>query len=132
MFFLFFYIAGKLMENVQQYSGLGHIITNRLDDTDDIFHCRCNLIGQINSVLCYFRELDSLVKARLMKSYCFSLYGCVLWDFSNGHIDALCTAWWKGLRRFLTYHMSCIHFSCLHSQIPCQHFMRCVNNLLVS
>ena len=74
-----FYRRYKLMENVQ-HSHLGHVITNLLDDADDMFHCQCNLIGQINSVLCYFRELDYLIKARLMKSYCFSVYGCVLWN----------------------------------------------------
>ena len=45
------------MENVSQYSHLGHIITNRLDDSEDIYSRRWNLIGQINSILCYFRIL---------------------------------------------------------------------------
>ena len=63
-----------------------HIITNRLDDSEDIYSRRCNLIGQINSILCYFRDLDSVVKARLMKCYCFSMYGCILWDFNNTQV----------------------------------------------
>jgi len=49
-----FYLDGLCVENVSQYSHLGHIITNRLDDSDDIYSRWCNLVGQVNSILCYF------------------------------------------------------------------------------
>jgi len=54
--------------------------------TEDIYSCRCNLIGQTNSMLCYVRDLDSVIKAKLMKCYCFGMYGCVLWDFNNTQV----------------------------------------------
>jgi len=51
------------------------------------------------SILCYFQDLDSVVKARLMKCYCFDMYGCVLWDFNNTQVESFCKAWRKGMRR---------------------------------
>ena len=48
---VFFYLDGLCME---KYSHPGHIITNRLDDSKDIYSRLCNLIGKINSILCYF------------------------------------------------------------------------------
>ena len=94
-----FYLDGRLMENVQEFSHLGHIITTKLGDTEDILNRRCRLIGQINSVLCYFKDLNSAVKVRLLNAYCLSLYGCELWDLGNSHIQAICVAYRKGLRR---------------------------------
>ena len=67
-----FYLNGKPLEFVESYSHLGHIITNTLKDSLDIVFRRGCLIGQINSVLCYFGKLDSFVKVRLLKCYCYS------------------------------------------------------------
>ena len=75
------------------------VITNRLDDSYDIYSRQCNLIGQTNSMLCYFRDLDSVIKAKLMKCYCFGMYSCVLWDFNNAQVESFCKAWHKGMRR---------------------------------
>ena len=69
-----FYIDGKRLEFVASYSHLGHIITNTLNDSQDILYGHGYLVGQINSVLCYFDKLDSLVKMCLLKSFCYSLY----------------------------------------------------------
>jgi len=41
-------------------------------------HRQCSFIGQTNSVLCDFGELDSNVRYRLFRSYCSSNYGCEL------------------------------------------------------
>ena len=60
-----FYLDGRQMENIAQFSHLGHIITARLDDAEDIHHRRCNLIGQINSVLCYFHGLVWILQLKL-------------------------------------------------------------------
>ena len=65
---------------------------------DDEFHVnrRNTLCGQINNVLCYFGKCQSTVKQKkLLFSYCFSLYGSVLWDFANRYIEAICrpTTW---------------------------------------
>ena len=43
------------------YINLGHIITRDMDDANDIDRCRHKLIGQVNNVLCSFRQVDSVV-----------------------------------------------------------------------
>jgi hypothetical protein len=96
-----FFINGKQIENVKSYPHLGHIITSNFTDTDDIFHRRNCFVGQANNVLCYFRNLDLVVKLKLFKAYCSSIYGCELWDLGNSFIDAFCSAWRKALRRIM-------------------------------
>lgn len=57
------------------------------------------MAGQINNVLNYFGRLDSIVKMRLLTTYCFSLYGSVLWDLSHSCIESVCGTWRRGVRR---------------------------------
>ena len=60
---------------------------------------RSMLIRQINNVLCFFRNLNHVTKIQLLISYCYSLYGCVLWDMACSDIEMVCTAWRSGVRR---------------------------------
>ena len=48
---------------------------------------RSMLIRQINNVLCFFRNLNHVTKIQLLISYCYSLYGCVLWDMACSDIE---------------------------------------------
>ena len=36
---------------------------------------------------------------RLLISYCYSMYGCVLWDIAHSDIELVCSAWRSGVRR---------------------------------
>ena len=36
---------------------------------------------------------------RLLISYCYSLYGCVIWDITNVRVEQVCSAWRTGVRR---------------------------------
>ena len=47
---------------MNKWPHLGHIITDRLSDDIDVDSKRNSLIGQINNVLCYFYNLDSVTK----------------------------------------------------------------------
>jgi hypothetical protein len=96
-----FYVGGNCIENVNSFVHLGHIITDRLGDSDDILYRRNCFIGQANNVLCYFNKLDTFVKLNLFKAYCSSLYGCELWNLEDSGIDDFCVAWRKALRRVL-------------------------------
>ena len=40
-----FYIGGKTVDNVESYVHLGHIISSKFDDSDDILHRRNCFIG---------------------------------------------------------------------------------------
>ena len=78
---------------------LGHTISVTCDDRSEIMKKRSMLCGQINSVLCFFSKRDPIIKLSLLKSYCSSFYGCVLWDLSHSCINDFCVIWRKGLRR---------------------------------
>ena len=71
----------------------------KLNDKSDIDQRKYSLCSQINDVLCYFSKRQSIVKLQLMKIYCSSFYGSVLWDLSHPAISAFCAAWRKGLWR---------------------------------
>ena len=52
-----------------------------------------------NCILCTFKFLDPLIKTYLVKSYCLSLYGCVLWSLSSVSLKSLQIAINKILRK---------------------------------
>ena len=93
-----FVIDGSVIEFVDSWPYLGHIIASSNDDSLDILHRRNSLCGQINDVLCYFSGLGPVTKLRLLKAYCSSYYGCKLWDLSCKAVD-FCVMWRKGLKR---------------------------------
>jgi len=61
---------------------------------------RNTLCQHINNVLCFFASHDPITKLKLLKAYCNSFYGSVLWDLTmtNASIRDVCIAWRKGLR----------------------------------
>ena len=62
------------------------LFSSYLDDKHDISRGRSALVSQINNVLCFFRTLDGVTKMRLLISYCYSLYGCVIWDITSARV----------------------------------------------
>ena len=70
---------------------------------------RYALCSQINNVLCYFGYVHPVLKLKLIKTFCYSLYGSVLWQLDHSNMETLCTTWRKGLRRVwnLPYHTHC-------------------------
>ena len=75
----------------------------------DIDKTRNAMCGQINNVLCYFGHLFPVLKLKMIKTYCLSLYGSVLWELDHSNLEALCCTWRKGLRRIwdLPYRTHC-------------------------
>ena len=118
--FCIFYVGGKPIEYVDSFSHLGHIITSHLSDTADINNRRNNFVGQVNSVLCFFNNLNSSIKYKLFQSYCMSVYRCELWPLSNVKITDLCIAWRKSLRRVwgLPYNTHCYILPLLSQCLP--------------
>ena len=78
-----FYISGKLIDFVNEYTHLRHIISDCMDDKHDILFRRNTLCGKINNVTCFFCQQCPAVKLRLMCRYCSDHYGGVLWDLNN-------------------------------------------------
>ena len=96
-----FTISGKIIQNVNSYSPLGHIITSSFTDIEDISIRRNSLISKANTVICFFKKLSFVVRLKLFMSYCSSMYGCELWLLRDSNIDVFCVAWRKALRRIL-------------------------------
>jgi len=48
-----FFIGNKMIDYVDRFSHVGHIITSSLLDGDDIVQRRNTFIGQTNNVLCF-------------------------------------------------------------------------------
>jgi hypothetical protein len=98
-----FYIGNQVIENINQWLHLGHMLTNDLDDTADITR-RCNsFTRQTNNLLCQFSTLDSLTINRLFTPFCSSHYGCELWNLQCPAIDDYYATWRIALRRVLAH-----------------------------
>ena len=96
-----FYVGGNVIEYVESYVHLGHIITSKITDEKDIVQRHNCFVGQVNNVLCFFRKLDMFTKIKLFKSFCASFFGCELWALDDRAVDEFCIAWRKSVRRIL-------------------------------
>jgi hypothetical protein len=94
-----FFIGSQLIEYVEKWPHLGHIISNDCDDSEDLSAKKSSFIGQMNKIICTFPNVNYFTKTKLVKSYCTSFYGAELWDLSHSDIETLCIAWRKGIRR---------------------------------
>ena len=94
-----FFIGSHPIEYVDKWPHLGHIISNDCDDKEDLHAKKTSLIGQINKIICTFRNVNCCTKTKLVKAYCTSFYGAEIWDLSHSDIESLCITWRKGIRR---------------------------------
>ena len=74
---VYFHVGGKLIEQVHEWRHLGHIISDECNDVSDILNRKHSLCGQINNVICYFSNRNSVVKQSLMNApvYMAANYG---------------------------------------------------------
>jgi len=94
-----FSIGSRPIEFVNLYLHLVHLISNKLEDDDDIARSQGQFIGQVNNVLTCFCKLDCFVRYLLFQSFGTSYYGCELWSLRSRKLIAFCHAWNKGVRR---------------------------------
>lgn len=94
-----FLIGGHIIDFVDSWVHLGHILSTDCKDNLDIEHRRIQMVKQVNDVLCYFGKLDATVKLQLLYSYCSSLFGSVLWDMSCNCLSSLFVSWRRSLKR---------------------------------
>ena len=94
-----FTIGSNIIEFVDHWPHLGHIISENLDDNRDINSRRFSMIGQINSVLCYFSSIDPLNRYYLLQAYCTSYYGCELWNLWHKSLNQFASSWRRGVRK---------------------------------
>jgi len=109
-----------MIDFVQSFFHLGHLITSDSDDGEDITIRKHSFIGQVNNTLCYFGKLSSFVKYNLFHAYCTSFNGCELWSLSNSNVKEFCFAWRKSLRCVwvLLFQIHCVLLPLLSQCLP--------------
>jgi len=98
---------------------------------------RNTFVGQTNNVLGFFNKLNTIVKPKLLKSYCSSIYGAELWALDSANIETFCVAWRKALRRILLYNSQSYFLPSLSDSLPvydkiCKRSMKFIATTLVS
>ena len=71
--------CGVKLKFVEQFRHLGHILSNSLNDDDDIKREIQNLYIRTNMVISRFRRCSTRVERILFKSYCLCFYDIALW-----------------------------------------------------
>ena len=97
-----FFLAGDVLNVVNKYRYLGHIIRDDLCDDDDVQRqCRM-LYGQANMLARKFHMCTNNVKIALFKAYCTPLYTSHLWcRYSKENMRKLQVAYNDAFRIFL-------------------------------
>ena len=76
-----FYLSGQVISVTSKTKYLGHIITDRLLDDDDMLRQRRMLYAQANMLSRKFFWCSTDVKISLFKTYCTPLYTAPLWVY---------------------------------------------------
>jgi len=78
---------------------LGHTLSCDLSDSEDIENKTRDFIRRANCLLANFEVCSSVVKLRLLQSFCTSFYGAALWRLACPELQLFETAFNKILRR---------------------------------
>ncbi|XP_050664361.1 uncharacterized protein LOC126965003 [Leptidea sinapis] len=73
------YLNGTVISVVKQFKYLGHVLTERLQDDEDIERERRALAVRGNMLARRFAKCSRDVKTTLFKAYCLGMYTCQLW-----------------------------------------------------
>ena len=96
------YLSGKALSVCNQIKYLGHIITERMYDDDDMFRQRRALYAQANMLIRKFHYCTDDVKISLFRAYCTPLYTAPLWvNYKKGSYEKLWVAYNDCLRILL-------------------------------
>jgi hypothetical protein len=106
---------------------LGNLVGHQVMDKQ-IKTCISDFYVRVNTLIAQFGKANSNVKYKLLKSFCMSLYGCQLWDYSSKHINVFYTAWHKAIKRLFvipyTTHNDLLHLICNDNPINVQLHLR--------
>jgi len=94
------YRAPAYKDFVKTWPHLGHIISHNCDYSfDDLCVKKTNLIWQVNTISCTFRNVNCSTKTRLVKFSCTRFYWAEIWDWFHNGIEDVCVARRKDIRR---------------------------------
>ena len=127
---------------------IGHILNYDLNDRPDVIRVIKDMNCKANSILCTFKWADPFIKCFLIKSYCLSLYGSVLWSLSSPAVKMIEVSLNKLLRKIWNLPYNChtgilhcvVHVStisniiynrslCFH--LPCHHLYNLVKSIFI-
>ena len=77
-------LSGKVIEFVEKFTYLGHIISNDLKDDDDIGNQNRKMCARGNMVIRKYKSASVEVKCMLFRSFCYNVYGMALWSCYKG------------------------------------------------
>ena len=87
---------------------LGHMITSKLSDNDDIKRQIRSFYGKANMLVRTFSQYSDHVKLQLFSSYCGSLYSCHLWcNYTVKQYREIQGAYNNVFRRLMGYEKFC-------------------------
>jgi hypothetical protein len=89
---------GKELHSVSKDIHLGNVFGPNANK-DVIAKCKAEFYQRVNLTIATFHKARSWVKYKLFKTFCMSIYGSVLWDFSTRECEQFYTAWRKCVRR---------------------------------
>ena len=64
-----FYVVGKQISFVTQYTHLGHVISSNMNDMYDLLSKRNSVCGKMNNLVCNFWKCGPFVKLKLLCNY---------------------------------------------------------------
>ena len=91
-----FILNGQSLRYVSELCYLGHVISNSLNDENDIHREIRNMYVTANTLFRKFNKCSTNVKVQLFPSYCICLYGVALWEkYSNSCLQKfkICYNW---------------------------------------
>ena len=116
------------IEVVKSFKYLGYIITDNLNDKEDIDRVRNKFYSEFNSVIRRFGFADTTVKCFIFKQYCLQFYGNELWirkPSLTAPLKQFAVGYHKAIKKILnlSYHES-NHYACQEAQLlTFQHYV---------
>ena len=123
-----FKVDGKIIEVVKTFKYLGYVITNKLNDTNDVDRARSKFYAEFNSMTRRFSFADTRVKLFIFKQFCLQFYGNDLWirkPSLTAPLKQFAVGYHKAIENILnlSYHES-NHYACQEGEIlTFQHLM---------
>ena len=74
------YLGGSKLVYVESFNYLGHTITTKFTDDEDIKKEMRKLCARGNTLIRKFKFCQSTTKCNLFRTYCYSLYCSALWS----------------------------------------------------
>ena len=105
-------LGSEVIQQVNCYNHLGTNLGFQVNETNMRDHIR-KFNMEVNMVMSQFKHIYPTTRYSLFKTYCMSLYGCQLWNFSGKDVELFYTAWRKAIRYLWKLPYTC-HSGLLH------------------